>query len=188
MRRRPEEGRTRGKFYVVGHAGRPRPRDVVRAGGRAATASRRAPEPARPRGKRRGGNRCICMSCTHPRTHTHTPPGSRSRYQKYCRRFRRRAAAGSGAERRRPRAGRQPNRRCGGSGCLWQTPFLHAASSLSLSPPFHRSRRFRSALARWLLLYPMWPHCTAPPPLPSRLPVSVPRSLIRSLPASALKR
>ena len=69
-------------------------------------------------------------------------------------------------------AGRQRNRRCRGSGCLWQTPFLHAASSLSLPLtllPFHRSRRFRSTLARWLLLYPMWPHCTAPPPLPSRL-------------------
>ena len=40
----------------------------------------------------------------------------------------------------------------------------------SLSPSLPLSRRFRSALARWLLLYPMWPHCTA---LQRRLPNSI---------------
>ena len=111
------------------------------------------------------------------------------------------AAASQARSRKRTaeqkRGGRPPARQAGGGtdgvvaaavcGKRLFCTLRHLSLSLSLLP-FHRSRRFRSALARWLLLYPMWPHCTAPPPLPSRLPVSVPRSLIRSLPASALKR
>ena len=113
----------------------------------------------------------------HARTHaSQTPPGSRSRYQKYCRR----SVAGSqqeadrGAEKGREApgaAGRQRNRRCRGSGCLWQTPFLHAASSLSLplspslspfSPISLDSREMVIALSHVATL-----HCTAAASLPS---------------------
>ena len=81
-------------------------------------------------------------------------PGSRSRYQKYCRR----AAAGRGAEGRRPRAGMQAAEQT----VRWQRLFVANAIftrcvvcvcvSLSLSLSLsHRSRRFRPTLARWLL-------------------------------------
>ena len=68
-------------------------------------------------------------------------------------------------------AGRQRNRRCRGSGCLWQTPFLHAASSLSLplspslspfSPISLDSREMVIALSHVATL-----HCTAAASLPS---------------------
>ena len=124
------------------------------------------------------GNRCICMSCTHAvRTRpanaaTGPPPGSRSRYQKYC------VVAASGSEERRPcvRVRCGASRACwktelgmAGSGCLWQTPFCSLRrSSLpfspilsALSPP---SRQMVIATSHVAAL-----HCDATRP-PSSLP------------------
>ena len=123
---------------------------------------------------------------------TGPPPGSRSRYQKYC------VVAASGSEERRPCVRCGASRACGktelgmaGSGCLWQTPFCSLRlrrSSLPFSPILSA---LSPPLARWLLLHPMWPHCTAtrrgrlPPSLPPLSSVREPnqdrsRSLICS--------
>ena len=140
--------------------------------------SRGFPPAAASLGKTGRGNRCICMSCTHTvRTRpanaaTGPPPGSRSRYQKYC------VVAASGSEERRPCVRCGASRACwktelgmAGSGCLWQTPFCSLRrSSLpfspilsALSPP---SRQMVIATSHVAAL-----HCDAtrpPPSLPFR--------------------
>ena len=153
------------KVYV-GQAGQIA--DVAVAGGVLRRLTRFSTVGRLARKKRGGGNRCICMSCTHS-TPTDTrpanaatgpPPGSRSRYQKYC------VVAASGSEERRPcvrcgasRASGKTELGMAGSGCLWQTPFCSLRrSSLPFSPILSA---LSPPLARWLLLHPMWPHCTA---------------------------